>query len=66
MTVDPLLDLLRADEAVLDTSVWPRPHVRAFAEVRHGQAQGDRCQGELAAEKRPMSFMYTEKDLWQT
>jgi hypothetical protein len=27
MTVDPLLDLLRADEAAQDTSVWPRPHV---------------------------------------
>jgi len=27
MTVEPLLDLLRADEAVLDTLVRPRPHV---------------------------------------
>lgn len=27
MTVDPLLDLLRADVAVLESSVWPRPHV---------------------------------------
>lgn len=26
MTVDPLLDLLRADVAVLETSVWPRLH----------------------------------------
>lgn len=34
MTVDPLLDLLRADVAVLETSLWPRPRVASTGPAR--------------------------------